>query len=251
MAHDVEYVRSPLGTLMFLPKGVARPPGIVLLHGSNGGHSGWTYMEALDLAAAGFAAMPFGYSKGGDVWFAGDIHDVELHDTAAAIRALRDDERVSGKIGLYGVSRGAEHALLLVSLMARDADAKADLPEAVAVHAPSDFIVGAFIADNFHPKINAPEDPTKHAWLWRGSAEALAPGTPIPIERYDGPLTISHGEEDELWPVERSKRLEARLKAAGRAPGIHYYPRQGHSLGGPAANLARDRLKDFFRRTLG
>src|SRR5580704_17661402 len=40
------------------------------------------------------------------------------------------------KIGLYGVSRGAEHALLLASLMARDG--VAGLPDAIAVHTPPD-----------------------------------------------------------------------------------------------------------------
>lgn len=251
MAYEVEYLPSLLGTLMFAPKGIAKAPGIVLLHGSNGSHSGWSYLEAYDLAAAGFVAMPFGYSKGGDSWFAGDIHDVELEETAKAIRALRTDYCVNGKIGLYGVSRGAEHALLLTSLMVDDPSTKADIPDAVAVHAPSDTVVKAFIADQYHPKINAPADPANLAWQWHGSANGLMPGTPIAIERYSGPLMISHGEDDDVWSVDRTRQLEARLKEAGRTPFVHYYPNQGHGLVGKAANVAREHLKTFFRNALG
>ena len=251
MAYEVEYLPSPLGTLMFAPKGVAKAPGIVLLHGSNGQNSGWSFLQAFDFATEGFVAMPFGYDQGGDSWFAGDIHNAELAETAEAIRALRGDYRINGKVGLYGASRGAEHALLLVSLMSDDPAAQADSPDAVAVHAPSDFIVGAFIADCWHPRINAPHDETKLAWQWRGSTDGLAPDTLIPVERYAGPLQISHGEEDEVWSVERTQRLETRLSTAGRLPTIYYYPGQGHTIFGNDANLDRQRLKAFFRTHLG
>ena len=107
MAYDVDAITSPLGTLMFAPKGVPKAPAILLLHGSDGRFSGWSYLLAYDFAAAGFVAMPFGYSVGGDAWFAGDIHDVELQDTVVALRALRSADCVNGMIGLYGVSRGA------------------------------------------------------------------------------------------------------------------------------------------------
>lgn len=249
MAHEVEYVKSARGWMMLAPKGVAKAPGVVLLHGSGGRFSGWTYLEAYDLAASGFVAMPFGYSVGGDVWFAGDIVDVDLYETALAIRALRRHPAVDGRVGLYGVSRGAEHALLLAGLMAGDPEAAPDLPDAVAVHAPSDVVVRAFVADRFHPKVNAPDD-DRLAWTWKGSTEGLAEGTPIPIERYPGPLHISHGEKDELWEVGRTRRLEARLLAAGRAPEVDYYPEQGHGFYGEDMNVARSRLKDFLHAHL-
>lgn len=251
MAYEVEYVGSPLGTLMFAPKGVTKAPGIVLLHGSNGQNAGWSYLEAFDFAAAGFIAMPLGYDKGGTPWIAGDIHDVELGETADAIAALRADKRINGKVGLWGVSRGAEHALLVASLTGRDPSEADAIPDAVAVHAPTDTIVGAFIADCWHPRIKAPSDETRLAWQWRGVAAGLAPDAPIEIERYAGPLHITHGEEDEVWSVERTKRLEARLLAAGRQPIVHYYPYQGHTLYGKDANIDRERRKAFFATHLG
>ena len=167
--------------MMFAPKGIRKAPGVILLHGSAGGFSGWSYLEAFDLASSGFVAMPFNYGIGGDVWFAGNIHDVELHETVLAIRALRSHPKVDGKVGLYGVSRGAEHALLVTSLMANDTETLRDLPDAVAVHAPSDYIVRAFIADRHHPKINEKDD-DRLAWKWKGSSDGLNESAIIHIE---------------------------------------------------------------------
>ena len=65
----------------------------------------------------GFLAYPHAYSRDGNAWNAGAIKDVPLEHTAAALQALRDFDSCSGKVGLYGLSRGAEHALLLTSLM--------------------------------------------------------------------------------------------------------------------------------------
>ena len=90
--------------------------------------------------------------------------------------------------------------MLLTSLLARDDPAK--LPDAVAVHSPSDTICGAFIAGTVNPKEEETWDPSKRAWRWRGSSDELLPTTPIEIERYSGPLFLSHGEDDKMWTVE-------------------------------------------------
>lgn len=85
-----------------------RPPGngpfptVMVLHGSEGAWSGYSYLTAAILAAHGFLAVPFGYSVGGDVWNAGDIRDVALDRTAEALAVLHALP-LSGKVGLYGV----------------------------------------------------------------------------------------------------------------------------------------------------
>ena len=112
----------------YSPPGDGPFPAILLLHGSTGKWSGWTYRTAAILAAHGFLAIPFGYSNGGNSWNAGNIIDVPLDRTAEALVALRASSLSGDKIGLYGGSRGAEHALLLASLMARDG--VAGLPDA-------------------------------------------------------------------------------------------------------------------------
>lgn len=99
------------------PPGEGPFPAIMLLHGSEGSRSGMIYRTAAVLAAHGFLAMAFPYSNGKN---SGDIIDVPLDRTAEALSSLRAWSIAGTKVGLYGISRGAEHALLLASLMARD-----------------------------------------------------------------------------------------------------------------------------------
>lgn len=68
---------------------------------------------------------------------------------------------LSGKVGLYGVSRGAEHALLVTSLMVRDG--VHGLPDDVAAHAAPDVICGAFIGASFRDS----GDPGWRCWTRR------------------------------------------------------------------------------------
>jgi hypothetical protein len=116
----------------------------MILHGSEGAWSGWSHRNAVIFAAHGFLAFPFGYSKGGNAWNAGNIIEIPLDRTVEALAALRAFPYTGPKVGLSGVSRGAEHALLLASLMARDA--VQGLPDAIAVHSPADVICGSFDA---------------------------------------------------------------------------------------------------------
>jgi dipeptidyl aminopeptidase/acylaminoacyl peptidase len=248
MVHDVAFQSALNGGCLYVPKGREQSPGLLLLHGSEGGFAGWTARDAVALAMNGFATFAFPYSKGGNYWHAGDIHDVDLDQTVDALRWLREHPTVTGKVGLYGHSRGAEHAILLASLMSRDG--VADLPDAVAAHAPSDTIAGAFIAGTFHPKEREAWDPSRRAWRWRGSSEGLFPTMPIELERYPGPVFLSHGEKDDLWTVECTRRLEARLRAAGRNPEVHYYPDDKHVFTPETRNQAQARLVSFFSKHL-
>ncbi|WP_235272409.1 acyl-CoA thioester hydrolase/BAAT C-terminal domain-containing protein [Halomonas sp. KO116] len=46
--------------------------------------------------------------------------------------------------------------------------------------------------------------------------------TPIEIERYPGPLLLSHGTKDQVWSVEMTQRLVTRLREHGRHPEVHF-----------------------------
>lgn len=233
------------------PPGDGPFPAVMVLHGSEGAWSGYSYLNAAILAAHGFLAFPFGYSTGGNLWNAGNIVDVPLERTVKALAALRSLEIVSGKVGLYGVSRGAEHALLLASLMARDT--VVGLPDAIAVHAAPDVVCGAFIGANWRengdPGWQA-WDPGRRAWTWRGSSEGLLPSTPIKIERYAGPLYLSHGTRDTVWSVAMTQRLESRLRRNGRTPEVHYLLGQDHMPEGDDENQHHARLVTFLRSSL-
>jgi hypothetical protein len=196
--YDLEYRSGLHGSIIYLPRSFAPKPAILLLHGSEGGFAGWSHVWALALAQAGFVTVPWSYSKGGSPCCAGDILEVSFDETKEALAWLRTAAGVSGRLGLYGESRGAEHGLLLTALMARDSPG---LPHALAAHGASDTIVGAFIASSFRPDAAAkvarrrPWEGTpilldpKCAWCWRDTSKQLLPGSPIEIERYDGPYS--------------------------------------------------------------
>lgn len=233
------------------PSGKGPFPAVMVLHGSEGALSGWSHRNAVLLAAHGFLAFPFGYSKGGNAWNAGSIEEVSLDRSVAALTALRAFPYAGGKLGVYGVSRGAEHALLLTALMRRDG--VDGVPDAVAAHSAPDVICGAFDARRYRDSGDPgwqTWDPASRAWSWRGSSDDLMPTQPIEIERFEGPLFLSHGTADRVWSVEMTRRLEARLKAHGRKPEVHYYEGQDHIPNSDGENDHHDLLISFFQRHL-
>lgn len=236
---------------LYAPTGNAAVPHVLVLHGSEGAWSGFAHLQAAIFAASGIAALPFGYSVGGNLWNAGLIENVPLDRTAAALNAMRSRSRSTGKVGVYGVSRGAEHALLLAVLMATDSTLHA--PDAVAVHAPPDVICGAFDGrewrDPGDPGWQA-WDPARRAWTWKGSSEALLPTQPIEIERYPGPLLISAGEKDTTWSSVMSKRLADRYAAGGRTAEQLLFPEEGHVLSAKATMLRDKHVSVFFAQHL-
>lgn len=232
------------------PPGDGPFPAIMLLHGSEGGPSGWSHRLAVIFAAHGYLAYPHSYSIGGNAWNAGSIIDVPLDRTAQALDALRAFPFAGPRVGLYGVSRGAEHALLLSALMAANGLAGVD---AIAVHSPPDVICGAFNSASWRDAGDPgwqPWDPGKRAWSWKGSSENLLPTTPIAVEDIAAPLFISHGTRDKTWSVEMTRRLEQRLIAARRDPEVHYFEGQDHLLNSATENDLHEKLLAFFDRTL-
>ncbi|RYH05149.1 MAG: alpha/beta hydrolase [Alphaproteobacteria bacterium] len=233
------------------PAGDGPFPAVMVLHGSEGAMSGWSHRNAVILAAHGFIAFPFGYSIGGNAWNAGSIENVAIDRGAEALQAFRAFPATTNKVGLYGVSRGAEYALLLTSLMSQERMDGA--PDAVAAHSPPDVICGAFDARRYRDAGDpgwTSWDVAQRAWTWRGSSEDLLPTTPIPIESFDGPLFLSHGTADRVWSVKMTERLVARLRAAGRQPEMHLYEGQDHIPDSAGENEHHDHLIRFFGRHL-
>ncbi len=241
------------GVRLYLP-GAKRPyPCVAVLHGSEGGLAGWSHGTAVMFAAHGFAAMPLNYGRGSNAWHSGDIVDVDLDRTETALRWLREsDATACTKVGLYGASRGAEHALLLASLLA--AEDSPDQPDAVAVHAPADTIWGAFYADRIKPDgtyDGRGQYPSRdRAWRWRGRYDQVEPGSRIKIERYRGPRVPQPWRERRGMSVNGTRRMAALLRGANRTPEVHYFAEQGHILDEANKNRFYEKLFAFFERHL-
>ena len=245
---------------VYSPDGPGPFAAILLLHGSEGALGWLSHREAALFAACGFLALPFAYSVGGNYWIGGDIWNVNLDTTEEVLVGLGAHERCTGKVGLYGWSRGAEHALLATALMAQEGSAHQ--PAAVAAHAPPDKVVGAwrnlFYRHREQGDLIEPPPvwgfrterliPGVPDWTWRGAP--VAEDSPIPIEAYEGPIFLSVGDQDEIWSADMAPRLAERLRSAGRDPELHVYEGQLHMPDPSAWNAHLDLLLGFFRRTL-
>jgi hypothetical protein len=233
----------------------------MLLHGSEGGSAGWSHCLAILLAVQGFLAYPKSYSVGGNSWHAGDIVRVPIDQTAASLQRLRNLPIAGPYVGLYGVSRGAEHALLLALLMSPKGSGVR--PDAIAVHAGTDMVHGPFRSDRMlprrenhvisaacvqHPVTAAAADDT--ARTWQNSTVGLTPGEAIAIECFIGPVFLSHGTADEIWSSAMTERVAARLARARRPHELHLYRGEAHRFGADAANHHRGALVAFLKRHL-
>jgi acetyl esterase/lipase len=217
------------------------------LHGSEGGSVGFNHIHCALFAAHGFAAMAQHYTENNEFMTSPDIHDVPLDCIEAALLSMKQQMQPFGcGVGLFGVSRGAELALLLGQLLAEDG-AEA-LPDAIAAHSVPEQIWGAYIVENYR-KGDYDGGETRPAWSWRGSHERTLPGKLLQPERYPNPVFIAHGMEDELWDVAAAKRLVARMQEAGHPPEAHFFDYEGHTFG-PGRNRELELLVDFFSRNL-
>ncbi len=104
-----------------------------------------------------------------------------------------------------------------------------------------DTICGAFIAGTVNPKEEEAWDPSKRAWRWRGSSDELLSTTPIEIERYSGPIFLSHGEEDKMVTVKSTAALRQDCRQCLRDPRSGSRVGRHHPSGNPMVqpNLRR------------
>ncbi|MEM9972861.1 MAG: acyl-CoA thioester hydrolase/BAAT C-terminal domain-containing protein [Pseudomonadota bacterium] len=219
-------------------------PGVVILHGAEGPMAGWAHRFAAILAVHGFLALPLGYGAG-DFFGAGPIRDVDLRAVPAAVAALAAHPRCCGA-GLFGWSRGGEMALLAAVLAG-----PAAIP-ALALHAPSDTVNGAFDPEEMRRtgRVRTADPNGPRAWVWAGEEAALTPGAPIEIERYEGPVFLSVGTADEVWDHRMTLRLADRLAAAGRPADLLLAEGEGHGYSFPREPELWARLIAFFERAL-
>lgn len=205
--------RDGFASTLFTPNR-ARPgaPAVVLIGGSEGGEDTFT---AAALAMDGYPALALGYFK--EPGLPQCLCAIPLEYFARAVRWLHAQPVAHGRpVILYGVSRGAEGALLIASY-------EPHLVDAVVASSPSYLINGAY---------GGKPGP---AWTFHG--KALPTQTTIPVGRIRVPVLLGDGGQDAIWDSTGSATaIVEELKAANdRAPYVNlYYPGAGHAfLGEP------------------
>jgi dienelactone hydrolase len=212
---------------VYLPKDTAGGrPAVLVFGGSDGGLT--TSFAAALLAAHGYPSLALAYFKAPGL--PEDLNDIPLEYFTRALGVLRAQPGVDPRhVLVSGVSRGSEAALLLGAYFPR--------------------LVNGVIAGVPSPVVNPGwPDTSRPAWTLGGRplpavspSEFGQPNPPgkaqavIPVERIRGPILLTCGELDRVWPSCRySDAITARLRARRFAyPVIDLrYRDAGHHVGG-------------------
>jgi len=153
------------------------------------------------MAAHGHPALAFSWC--GAPGAPADVIDVPLERACVAFDFLKN-ETGERPFCLLGFSRGAEQALLLASRIAK--------VNGVAVHAVTNRIQPGF-SWRWEPYGSEPNQPKASAWTYGGTA--LKTGTRIRLDGFKGSLLLSHGIQDEVWPIEIAYDLHKTLVGDG------------------------------------
>ena len=254
---------------------LAESSAVLLLGGSSGG-IGWQDEMSAKLSERGFVALALAYF--GMDSLPKELERIPLEYFDHALAWLRAQPYVDpSRIGIGGVSKGGELALLIAS---RHPEVRG-----VAVFVPSGMVFQS-IAKGFphtsswtfqgkdlpfvaYGKVN---NPKSTADIYRAGIEQAdsTEATTIPVERIQGPILLISGREDNLWPSTMlSDMIVTRLRAHNFAHPIEHiaYPDAGHLIssirtddvthrggtneGNHKAQVdGQRRFLDFFQRTL-
>jgi len=218
---------------LYLPKTTAtRRPGVLVFGGSDGGLS--TSFAAALLAAHGYPSLALAYFKAPGL--PRGLNNVPLEYFPKALAVLRSQSGVDPRhVLVMGVSRGGEAALLLGAYFPR-------LVNGVIAGVPSSVVNPGW------------PDTSQPAWTLGGRplpavspsefGQPNPPGKPqvvIPVDRIRGPILVTCGELDVVWPsCAYTAAITARLRARRFAYPVSAlrYRDAGHLIGGLTAYFA-------------
>lgn len=227
-------VRGRVGRL-FLPASAnqrSRLPGMVVLSGSGGG---FDLDKAAVLSRHGFATLALAYFGFPPLptW----LNRVPLEYIESALDWLAAQPEIDPKrMGMLGVSRGSELALLAASRFSTIRAVVAYAPSSVAWDSGGrDNATGARIpAWMWHGQSIASAPLPLRGFIWRAAFPVVAMRRPvmfrklflaglrnaeaieqagIPVERVNGPMLLISGGDDHVWPAEEmAKAIIARMR---------------------------------------
>ena len=231
------------------PSSAGPHPAVILLGGSGGG-IGWQDQMAELVAERGIVAMAVAYF--GMPGLADELDQIPLEYIDQAITFVMAQPYVNpDRVGIGGVSKGGELALLVASLH----------PElrAVATFVPSGVVFQSVRSDfattsswsyrgqpwPFVPYGSAPEGAPIVEFYRNGlgqAAPSVVGAATIQVERINGPILLLSGQADTLWPSsELSDMIVARLREKSFAYPVEHtaYENAGHLISSIRDNVTR------------
>jgi dienelactone hydrolase len=255
---------------LFIPPGRGPHPVVIVLSGSGGG---FDLDKAAVLSRHGFATLALAYFGIAPLptW----LHRIPLEYFEAALSWLFAQPEIdSERVGILGVSRGAELALLLGSTFPQIHAIVAYAPSSVAWAASGrDKVTGEIIPCWTWRGKPVPFAPLPlRGFMWRSAFPVVALKRPvmfrnlfraglrnreaveraaIPVEKIRGPILLISSGDDHLWPAaEMSEAIVARLKRKGNAHAAEHlhFADAGHMLRYPHLPVtARDSRNKHLR----
>jgi len=226
------------------PTTPGRHPALLILGGSEGGTAGVRRLAA-PFAAQGYAVLALTYFGADGV--PQNLDQIPLEYFATGLRWLAARPEVDGgRIGVFGISKGGEAALLVASRNPQIRATVAGVPSNVAwqgIIRPawdnrSSWSEGGRPLP--HLSYDFSHGFTSILALYEGAlaTEAQHQDAEIPVERINGPVLLISGRADRMWPSSAmSDAVVARLRAHNfRFPVEHLaFADAGHAASSPPA----------------
>jgi len=217
MGHVTRVSDDGLVATLHLPLESGRRPAVIVLSGSDGGIA-TANMFGEPLAASGFVALCLAYFAMDGL--PRDLSRIPLEYFKKAIDWLRANPAVDAdRLGVFGMSRGGEAALLVAATFPAIRAVVANVPSHVvwqginsdpAIKTSSWTIAGA---DLPYAALVAPQEGL--SWRdWFAVSLRTAPAeAAIPVERINGAVLFMTGTADGVWPCsEMADAAIARLR---------------------------------------
>lgn len=243
MIAQIRSEQPPYPGYLYVPDTPGPHPGILLLHGSEGGYGDfwsmpgeksrsvgeakYTVKMAKHFASLGYVAYTYAYFhadsiKGFSSYPPSELVNIDMRNTAQALAWLKSCSYVQGRpVGLYGGSRGAEHALILASLLPQLKELNATV-DVVIASSPSDFVYPGFSREAADALSSGAPFPENFPSAWSFDGKPIEMYSPIEIEKITSPVFITYGAIDPIWgPYVDAQKLHQRLISHG-APSMHY-----------------------------
>lgn len=225
------------------PEGPGPFPAILILGGSEGGTRGVRAMAA-PFAAQGYAVLALSYFRADGLPPALDQIPLETFDRGLAWLAAQPSVDAR-RIGVFGISKGAEAALLVASRHAEIRAVAAGSPSHVVWQGLSqDFARRSSWSAGGAPLPFLPYEASRGFVsifkLYEDALPNLAQisGAAIPVERINGPILLISGRADALWPsTAMAEAMVTRLRAHNYRHRVEHvsYPDAGHMAPAPPA----------------
>jgi dienelactone hydrolase len=217
--------------VFYQPSTPGRHPAVLVVSGSGGGVTPASSFPG-GLASRGYAVLALAYF--GVEGLPSRLHDIPIEYFGTALEWLAAHPSVDPqRIGVLGISRGGELALLLGSMIRTI--------HAVVAYVPSDMVVGGCCTGRGESSWTVGGRPLAWSFPARQSDFLAAQRAAIPVEKINGAVLLISGRSDRVWPSsEMSGAVLARLER-NHFPFPHQhlaYDDAGHGIGRPYVSTA-------------